>query len=135
MHVAYLFEFDLCEQPVQVNFSKVNLRYGSCANALLHSFLRVNHIDDRVEAHKLVNLLQDELRRLITTDVPNSNELGIWSVRAAHFFVLEADSGISDPIFFLENQLVQQSGLACTWWAHHEDLPWRFLRSDSSHLN
>ena len=110
-----------------MNLAKVNLRYGSCANAFLHSFLRVNHIDDRVEAHKLVNLLQDELRCLITTNVPNSYELGIWSVRAAHFFILEADSRISDPVFFLENQLVEQSGLACTWWAHQEHLSWRFL--------
>ena len=104
--VTYLFELNLCQESVQVNLAKVNLAdcWRSCS--FLDWLFRINDVNDRVESHELIDLLQHHLRSLVTTYVPYADNLCVGTIAASHLFELEACCGIGRPVLLLEDQLV-----------------------------
>ena len=83
--------------------TEVDLRDRWSSNAFLHGLFGIDQVDNRLESNELIDLLQNELRCLSTTDIPHSDDLRVWAFATADLFVLEANGLICLPVLLLED--------------------------------
>ena len=133
--VTDLLELNLSQQAIQMNFAEVDLADRRRTSTLLHRLLRIYDIDDRVEADKLVDLLQHHLRCPISANVPHSDNLCVGAVSAADLLELKPSSRVCRPLLLLKDELIEQRRLAGVRRANHEHLTRDFLRRDRTHSN